>query len=207
MATACRAPAWSEERRESTSPALRIGAQPYGVLPTTAFSRLAFGGRENVPGPNRFVPAASQARYLDVLATVLRVAERDWAAMATRATWLGQGGDPHRALLDTLGQHPASVEFHRRETESIEEHVNRLHMASGGLIEDILRALETIFRTAEIPQLLARLGVPVTASLPISQRIIGRSTFTTSGRPGCVTSATCRVVRGRTSSSMEPARG
>ena len=146
-------------------PALRIGAQPYGVLPDDRLlaSCVRRTGRTTRRRRARLDPG--------VLATGLRVAERDWAAMATRATWLGQGGDPHRALLDTLGQHPASVEFHRRETESIEEHVNRLHMASGGAIAEILRALETIFRTTEIPQLLARLGVPVTAPLPISQRI------------------------------------
>ena len=102
---------------------------------------------------------------------MLRVAERDWATMAAGANWIGRTGDPHRSLLDTLGQHPASVEFYRRNAESIEEHVNRLHLASGGFIANILSGLETAFRTQEVPQLLARLGLPVSETLPISERI------------------------------------
>src|SRR6188472_3092939 len=113
-------------------PALRVGAQPYGVLPTTAFSRIAFGPRRDLPNLSHITPAAFSTSYLDVLAHVLRVAERDWAKMAAEANWIGRTGDPHRTLLDTLGQHPASVEFYRRNAESIEEHVNRLHLASGG---------------------------------------------------------------------------
>jgi hypothetical protein len=162
-------------------PALRIGAQPYGVLPTTAFSRIAFGRRQGATALSPVAPAAFSTSYLDVLAQVLRVAERDWAAMAEQANWIGQTGDPHRMLLDMLGQHPASVEFYRRNAESIEEHVNRLHLASGGFIEDILRGLETIFRTEEVPQLLARLGLTITQTLPISERIFSGRQFLLSG--------------------------
>jgi hypothetical protein len=152
-------------------PALRVGAQPYGVLPTTAFSRIAFGPRRDLPNLSHITPAAFSTSYLDVLAHVLRVAERDWAKMAAEANWIGRTGDPHRTLLDTLGQHPASVEFYRRNAESIEEHVNRLHLASGGFTANILSGLETAFRTQEVPQLLARLGLPVSETLPISERI------------------------------------
>jgi hypothetical protein len=162
-------------------PALRIGAQPYGVLPTTAFSRIGFSPRQDTPVLSHVAPAAFSTSNLDVLAHVLRVAERDWAKLAAEANWIGRTGDPHRTLLDTLGQHPASVEFYRRNAESIEEHVNRLHLASGGLIADILRAVETIFRTQEVPQLLARLGVPVTETLPISERIFSGRQFLLGG--------------------------
>ena len=80
-----------------------------------------------------------------------------------------------------LGQHPASVEFYRRNAESIEEHVNRLHLASGGFIANILSGLETAFRTQEVPQLLARLGLPVSETLPISERIFSGRQFLLGG--------------------------
>ena len=50
-------------------PAVRVGSQPYGILATTAFSRLTFGLRQG---------------FLGDLHTRLQAARPDWAAMAAR---------------------------------------------------------------------------------------------------------------------------
>jgi hypothetical protein len=149
-------------------PAIRIGAQPYGILPTTAFSRLSFARQSDGPLTN---VRLTSPNYLDRLAAVLRIAERDWAGMVPNAAWVGRSGDPHRTLLDILGEYPASIEFYRRTAESLEEHINKLNLAGGGLPADLVTALEAIFRKTEIPALLQRLGIPVPVNPPISDRI------------------------------------
>ncbi|MGH9248001.1 MAG: hypothetical protein ACRD0W_00550, partial [Acidimicrobiales bacterium] len=133
-------------------PALRIGRQPYGVLPTTAFSRLRWEpdidltGRTVAPGP----------AYLARLDALLRVMGGDWNAMAGGVRHVRSEGDAHRTLLDVLGLHAASVEFHQRYAESVEDLFNRLNLdGSGGVFVAALIALGMEQRGME---LLARLG-------------------------------------------------
>lgn len=144
-------------------PALRVGAQPYGVLPTTAFSRLAFdraGGDDRRPS------------HLERTNRALQALAPRWAQMADAAAWVGQRGDPHRVLLDVLGQHPASVEFHRRTMESLEEHLNRTALLAGGELNGAIAAsIESALRLAEVPQLLASLGLAPDAELPLARRL------------------------------------
>jgi hypothetical protein len=144
-------------------PALRIGAQPYGVLPTTAFSRLAFDRSGNDD---------RRPSYLERTNRALQALAPRWAQMASDATWVGKRGDPHRVLLDVLGQHPASVEFHRRTMESLEEHLNRTALLAGGELNGAIAAsIESALRLAEVPQLLASLGLAPDAELPLARRL------------------------------------
>jgi hypothetical protein len=82
-------------------PALRIGTQPYGILPTTAFDRA----RERGP-----------------LYAILNRIDNDWAPLLDRVSFIGQrtGGDPHQILLDVLGLHPGSVEYYPLQADSVE---------------------------------------------------------------------------------------
>ncbi|NUT49844.1 MAG: hypothetical protein HOV94_21410, partial [Saccharothrix sp.] len=90
-------------------PALRIGRQPYGILPTTALSRLSF----------RDDTRTGLQRVLDGIA-------KDWTPLAAAVPHVNGGGDPHQTLLDVVASHPASVEFHQRYAEAIEDIFNRL---------------------------------------------------------------------------------
>ena len=85
---------WAAEalRPEGPLPTLRIGSQPYGLLPVTALDRWAAG-----PNDPRFEAAA-----LDCL----RSARDAWAAVAEQAGTV-EGADTD-ALLDLLGRTPAS---------------------------------------------------------------------------------------------------
>src|SRR6185437_9326267 len=80
-------------------PAIRIGGQPYGILPTTAFSRIQWyqGGI--------FLAAVSQS-FLGALYNLLRNIDADWTQLSQKVAWVGAGGDPHQSLLDILALQP-----------------------------------------------------------------------------------------------------
>ena len=98
-------------------PAIRIGGQAYGVLPTTAFSRIGWIGE---PVIDAQAGPAFLARLRDLLAAV----GQDWAAASGQAAHVGAGGDPQQTLLDVVGLHPSSVEYYSRTAESISELFN-----------------------------------------------------------------------------------
>ena len=92
-------------------PALRIGRQPYGILPTTVLAKL------RVP-PRGAMPPAPDARMLNVLHEMLMRVMADWAPLAQAVPHVHAGTDAHQTLLDVVALHPASVEFHQRYAES-----------------------------------------------------------------------------------------
>jgi len=94
-------------------PAIRIGSQPYGILPTTAFSRIQWYT------PPIVLEVALQQNFLANLLGILRQIDTDWENMAASAHWIGEGGDPHQTLLNVLAHHPSSVEYFSRTGESL----------------------------------------------------------------------------------------
>jgi hypothetical protein len=131
-------------------PAVKIGRQPYGILPTTAFSRLAW--------PD----SATHRRGLN---KVLSAAAQDWQQAATaKVAYLGMGtstgtADPHQQLLDILALHPTSAEYYQRYAQSVEDIYNRENL--GGLGPTVLPALDGLNMPQPIRALLARLGYEV----------------------------------------------
>lgn len=93
-------------------PAIRIGGQPYGILPTTAFSRIQWyqGGI--------FLAAVSQS-FLGALYNLLRNIDADWTQLSQNVAWVGAGGDPHQSLLDILALQPSSVEYFSRNAQHL----------------------------------------------------------------------------------------
>jgi hypothetical protein len=128
-------------------PPLRIGRQPYGILPVTAFSRMTWLGEE------RSVAGLSGDHLRDLYA-LLRAVLPEWQAMESRVRSVAEpGDDPHATLLDVLGLHPGSVEYAQRWTERLGHLRRRLE----------LERLDTAFldpaRASEATrELLARLG-------------------------------------------------
>src|SRR5206468_368169 len=103
-------------------PAVKIGRQPYGILPTTVFSRLTF---------------PESAAHRRALNRVLTEAGKDWAAAAEHVPHLGSNAaDTHQLLLDLLALHPTSAEYHQRYAQSIEDLFNRENL--GGLGSTVL---------------------------------------------------------------------
>ena len=96
------------------APAIRIGGQPYGVLPTTAFSRVVWLDQR----PPRIAALDPQLAYVQRLFGLLRQIDSDWAAMAAGNAHVGKSGDAHQILLDVVGLHASSVEYYARTAES-----------------------------------------------------------------------------------------
>ncbi|MER7755285.1 hypothetical protein [Kitasatospora sp. NPDC097643] len=124
-------------------PAVKIGRQPYGILPTTALSRLV-------------LPTSAHRRELNKLLTA---AAQDWQAAAAHVEYLGKHtDDPHQQLLDILALHPTSAEYYQRYAQSVEDIFNRENFRSNG--PQVLPALEDRLHMPQpIRALLARLGL------------------------------------------------
>jgi hypothetical protein len=102
-------------------PAIRIGRQPYGVLPTSAFTRIQW-----VFGQDKLSYTDYSQRFQEQRGTAFK----DWLWKfkllldQLYGIWRNQSdsvarvgatnGDPHQMLLDIVGLHPDSVEFYQR---------------------------------------------------------------------------------------------
>ena len=129
-------------------PALRIGRQPYGILPITVLSRLA-----PVPAPG---DELLDAKALQLIAQLTGQIDGRVATAGRGGAALGAGGDPQQTLLDVLALHPASVEFHQRYAESLEDMFNRF--AFDGMSARLFAVFEALLTAARARDLLSRLG-------------------------------------------------
>ncbi len=123
-------------------PVLRIGQQPYGILPSTVYRRMAFG---QPSGGNLAANIGAAGRisagsvYLNKLYEVLMRAYGVWGTLRNRVAHVGASGDPHQILLEILGLHPNSVEFDQRYAESLAQTLNTMNLS--GFIEQLIVAL------------------------------------------------------------------
>lgn len=123
-------------------PAFKVGRQPYGIVATTAFSRLAW---------------PESAPYLQGLNRVLSAAAQDWQTAAAKVPHLGpRTGDAHQLLLDVLALHPTSAEYHQRYAQSVEDAFNRENL--GGQGNRVLPTLDRLNMPGPLRALLTRLG-------------------------------------------------
>ena len=113
-----------------TTPILRIGRQPYGILPATVWSRLSFRRKAQGPAIAGFGVTA-QPSFLDGLHGLVERAATLWGALANGVSHAGAPGkDPQQTLLDIIGLHPVSAEFYQRYSQSFTQHYNMLGFAS-----------------------------------------------------------------------------
>jgi hypothetical protein len=138
-------------------PALRLGRQPYGILPATVFSRMTWRGPDGSGLAAR--GNAGAADFLGRLTDVLRLIGADWTSLLGQVSAVGTanaGGDPHQVLLDVLGLHPTSVEYHQRYAESKDHLYNVLNLDGTG--DDLLRRVDLASGVQSAAALLQRLG-------------------------------------------------
>ena len=105
-------------------PCIRIGDQPYGVLPVSALSSRTWSGDGDVPVVGGLDAPPGFDGFLPGLAGLLTAMRADWNQFAAAVSFVGKSGDAHQLLLSILGLHPASVEFHQRYAESLEHLYN-----------------------------------------------------------------------------------
>ena len=132
-------------------PPIRIGRQPYGILPTTALAQLGFGRRRDDDRDIVDLPT-----FLARLDQLLHKVTLDWAPLVSAVPHVGGGGDAHQTLLDVVALHPASVEFHQRYGESDEDIWNRFSL--NGLAADFLSVWLAMGGVDAGRQLLMNLG-------------------------------------------------
>jgi hypothetical protein len=147
-------------------PAVRIGNQPYGILPTAAFRRLTW---MNADHASLFVDRGHLG-YLRNLYQLLLKIDSFWATnmVASVGHVAQKSTDPYKTLLDVIGLHPNSVEFHRRYLESLIEMTNAMSLIkpafkdNAGVVNRTLALLrETLgYPTDILPQIAALLGLP-----------------------------------------------
>lgn len=143
-------------------PALRFGRQPYGLLPAMAFSRYrAIRERQD---PDRPPP---RSHYLQRLHQLLANLDADWRAMSTKVPRVAEPGPkPHQTLLDIVGLHSGSVEYHQRYAESLDQLYNKLTLQYGALFGPIIAA----WLASRGQQVLADVGADPQAKLPILEK-------------------------------------
>lgn len=156
-------------------PQLRIGDQPYGILPASAWSRQRWFVRQRRDGERQGTVGAQAARFLEAqfgtadypaqLYAVLRIADSKWTALVPGAAHMARPGELHQTLLDILGLAPNSLEFHRRNADSMEQFFNLMRAHGlGGLFQAMIAnakneaALQLLrdmgYQGADRPQLL-----------------------------------------------------
>jgi hypothetical protein len=132
-------------------PAIRIGNQPYGILPTTAVSRMTWFAEH----PSIVAGDTGEAAYLRQLYALIRAVRADWSKPAAQVSHVGKDGDPYQLLLDILGLHPGSVEWTQRYAEHVDVLYNRLGMQG---YAGLLISFATMFERGQALDLIERLG-------------------------------------------------
>ena len=137
-------------------PCLRIGDQPYGVLPVSALSQWKAAAGDPTPLVGGLQAPEGFSAYFQGLQTVLAAMRGDWATLARAVSFVGKSGDAHQLLLDVIGLHPASVEFHQRYAESLHHIFNRAKYQ--GLGAQLLESIQVRALQQPAMELLRRLG-------------------------------------------------
>jgi len=123
-------------------PAVRIGKQPYGILPATPRSRMNWLVDRSTGDSDARPPASAEMRFLRQLYQLLKKVESDWSPLADQVSFIGKNGDAHQIMLDVLGLHPGSVEHYQRYAESFQQLYNRMVLqGAGGAFIALLIAL------------------------------------------------------------------
>ncbi|MFQ6026491.1 MAG: hypothetical protein ACE5Q6_03130, partial [Dehalococcoidia bacterium] len=144
-------------------PGVRIGNQPYGILPATPFSRMGWLRQEILADDRFHTRVPNQFLFLTRLYALILKADETWTALQDDVSYVGKPGiDPHQALLDVVGLHPSSVEFYQRYAETLEQLYNRLKYSITW--NNFLAVLEARQYIASGRELLDSLGYDVNES-------------------------------------------
>ena len=125
-------------------PSIRIGDQPYGILPISAIkAKNWISHRENNPVLN--------SKYEGLISTLqdfyqlLLKVRQDFDQLTDSVAYVGKQGDAHKILLKVLGLHATSVEYDSRTAQSFLHLFNRAKL-SGALAEFIAILIEGFYK-------------------------------------------------------------
>jgi hypothetical protein len=125
-------------------PTIRIGKQPYGILPVTVYSKINIPGNSNIK--LNALHKDGKPTFYDRLKALIMKMDEAWDDLLPGVAYIGKEGDPHQILLDVLGLHANSVEFYQRYSQSFDQlHSVRVLQTAGE------RALSQKGRLAQNP--------------------------------------------------------
>ncbi len=102
-------------------PAIRIGKQPYGILPISVYSKLDFDNVDiKLAVVNKKMP------FLVRLHNLIMKMDTTWDELLPQVSHVGKAGDQHQILLDVIALNANSVEFHQRYAQSTPMLYNKL---------------------------------------------------------------------------------
>lgn len=133
-------------------PAIKIGRQPYGILPITRFSNLQFRKDKN---------------FENRVKSLLEKMDETWDSKVSQVNYIGKKGDSHQILLDVLGLNSNSVEFHQRYAQSIEQVYNQLKISVNN---PIIASIITSIIAGRGKKILSDLGLNPETKLPILEK-------------------------------------
>lgn len=133
-------------------PAIKIGRQPYGILPVARFSNLQFRKDKN---------------FENKLKNLLARMDETWDSIVSQVNYIGKEGDSHQILLDVLGLHANSVEFHQRYAQSLDQVFNQLRLS---IKNPIFAARIAAAIANRGKQILGELGLNSDLKLPILEK-------------------------------------
>ena len=118
-------------------PAIRIGKQPYGILPVSNYSRLNFSTGSTVLTN----VSVGKNNYPENLYKLLKKMDAEWKTFIPSVPHVGQAsGDPHQILLDVIGLHANSVEFHQRYSQTLKQLYNQISLTAGPFFGALIAA-------------------------------------------------------------------
>jgi hypothetical protein len=85
-------------------PAIRVGNQPYGILPVSAFPKWKWSDAE----------VGKNSSYYTALYNTLNTLQQSWNSMSADVSYAGKTGDPFQLLLTIMGLQAGSVAFYQR---------------------------------------------------------------------------------------------
>ncbi len=113
-------------------PAIRVGKQPYGILPVTNYTGMKWFARQS-DTHNRLsttsIPDLDNI-FLAKLYKILLDMDQVWMNLQRKVAYVGKKGDPHQILLDIVGLHPDSVELYKRYANSLKQ-IHNIYNAKG----------------------------------------------------------------------------
>ena len=145
-------------------PAIRIGNQPYGILPTTPFRRLTWVQ----PAPNH-INRPFMLFLQNLYSVLLKMDAYFQNRFSTKvSTMTNPSSKPGQTILDVLSLHSNSVEFFRRYLESLDEVTNAAKFIEPGFKPGspsqnaTMQLLKTEFAylAEPVPLLAMLLGMP-----------------------------------------------
>lgn len=114
-------------------PSIRIGNQPYGILPTTDFSKLKWPAITNNGATDpQVINRHSLAKNVQSLLEVIKLIDADWHKLLPSIDHIGNPDKvlPEGTLLSILSLHPNSTEFFHRYLQSMDTLYSSLSLSA-----------------------------------------------------------------------------